>query len=267
MMGFSGSVTTTEYSMNPANQIPHAEIRAEHIRTLFRPTFITIIIAHITTGALLVFVLWDTAPHAALLVWLAILYSLTAVRWRLIRAYWRRPPSPEAAPRWGTATVIIVGLYGVVWGGAAVMFLDPDQPSSLIIITLILLGIVAGGTAAFSSYPRAYIAFAVPILLSLITVLLLHGGKVEVVIAILLILNLVINLLYIGNVHRVLTESLQLRFENIDLRRETEEKSALLETTLQNMRQGISVVDQDGRLRMRNQHFLELLGLRGPAGE
>ncbi|HYQ90916.1 MAG TPA: NahK/ErcS family hybrid sensor histidine kinase/response regulator, partial [Candidatus Competibacteraceae bacterium] len=51
------------------------------------------------------------------------------------------------------------------------------------------------------------------------------------------------------------------RFENIALRRETEEKSALLETTLQNIRQGISVVDRDGRLRMWNQRFLDLLGL------
>jgi len=31
--------------------------------------------------------------------------------------------------------------------------------------------------------------------------------------------------------------------------------------TLQNMQQGISMVDQDGRLRMWNQHFLDLLGL------
>lgn len=47
------------------------------------------------------------------------------------------------------------------------------------------------------------------------------------------------------------------------LRRETEEKSALLEATLQNLRQGISVVDRDGRLRMWNQRFLDLLDLKG----
>jgi len=247
--------------MNLDNQLLRAEIQAEHIRTLFRSAFITIIIAHIITPAFLVFILWDTAPHASLLAWLTVLYSLAAIRWFFIRAYRRHPPSSELAPRWGLATVILVGLLGVVWGGAAILFLNPEQPASLIIITLILLGIVAGGTAAFSSYPRAYIAFAVPILLSLTTVLLLHGGKVEVVIAILLVLNLVINLIYISNVHRVLNDSLRLRFENIALRRETEEKSALLKTTLQNIRQGISVVDRDGRLRMWNQRFLDLLGL------
>jgi signal transduction histidine kinase len=243
------------------HRIPHADIQAEHIRTLFRPTFITIIIAHVITGACLVFTLWDTAPHATLLAWLAILYSLAVFRWFFIRAYRRHPPAPETAPRWGMATAVIVGLFGVVWGGAAILFLNPEQPASLIIITVLLVGIGAGGTAAFSSYPRAYIAFAVPILLPLTTVLLLHGGKVEVVMAILLILNLVLNLIYITNLHRMLNESLRLRFENIALRGETEEKSALLETTLQNMQQGISLVDQDGRLRMWNQHFLDLLGL------
>jgi len=35
------------------HRIPHADIQAEHIRTLFRPTFITIIIAHAITGAFL----------------------------------------------------------------------------------------------------------------------------------------------------------------------------------------------------------------------
>jgi PAS domain-containing protein len=57
-------------------------------------------------------------------------------------------------------------------------------------------------------------------------------------------------------------DSLRMRFENMALRRKAEEQSALLETTLHNMEQGISMVDRDGRLRLWNLHFLELLGLR-----
>jgi len=243
------------------HRIPHADIQAEHIRTLFRPTFITIIIAHAITGAFLVFVLWDTAPHGSLLVWLAALYSMVIVRVLFIRAYRQHPPSPEAAPQWGVLTAVLVGLFGMIWCGAPILFLDFAQPTSLIAITLILIGICAGGIAAFASYPLAYITFAVPILTSLTAVLWLRGGKVGIALAILVALNLVIHLIYLSNVHRVLNESLRLRFENIALRRETEEKSALLETTLQNMQQGISMVDQDGRLRMWNQHFLDLLGL------
>ncbi|MFO1430354.1 MAG: ATP-binding protein [Candidatus Competibacteraceae bacterium] len=52
-----------------------------------------------------------------------------------------------------------------------------------------------------------------------------------------------------------------MRFENMALRREAEEQSTLLETTLHSMEQGISLVDRDGRLRLWNPHFLDLLGL------
>ncbi|MFO1429170.1 MAG: NahK/ErcS family hybrid sensor histidine kinase/response regulator [Candidatus Competibacteraceae bacterium] len=247
--------------MTPDHRIPQAEIQAEHIRTLFRPAYIAIFIAHIITGAVLFFILWDTAPHDSLLGWLAALYSTALIRMLLIRAYRQQPPSPEAAPRWGLITAVLTGIFGLIWGVAPILFLDPAQPASLIAITLILNVICAGGTVAFASYPPAFITFAVPILTSLTAILWLRGGKVGMALAILVALNLVINLIYLSNVHRVLNESLRLRFENIALRRETEEKSALLETTLQNMQQGISVVDREGRLRMWNQHFLDLLGL------
>jgi len=247
--------------MNPDNQLLRAEIQAEHIRTLFRPAFITVIIAHIIMSAFLVFILWDSAPHNTLLAWLAVLYSLAAVRWFLIRAYKRHPPSLEAAPRWGLATAALIGLHGLVWGGAAILFLDPGQPVSLIMITTILAGMGVTGVVVFASYPLAFITFIVPVFTSLFTVLLLRGGKVGVVITILCVMMLVVAWIYVSNFHRVLDDSLRFRFENIALRRETEEKSTLLKTTLQNIRQGISVVDRDGRLRLWNQRFLDLLGL------
>ncbi|HYQ91742.1 MAG TPA: NahK/ErcS family hybrid sensor histidine kinase/response regulator [Candidatus Competibacteraceae bacterium] len=247
--------------MTADHRIPQAEIQAEHIRTLFRPGYTTIFIAYFITGAVLVFILWDTAPQDSLLTWLAALYSMALIRILFIRAYRQHPPSPEAAPRWGVITAVLTGIFGIIWGLAPILFLDPAQPASLIAITLILNVICVGGTVAFSSYPPAFITFAVPILTSLATVLWLRGGKVGMALAILVALNLLINLIYLSNVHRALNESLRLRFENIALRRETEEKSALLETTLQNMQQGISVIDQEGRLRMWNQHFLDLLGL------
>ncbi len=247
--------------MNSDNQPLRAEIQAEHIRILFRPPFIIIIFAHIIAGAFLVFILWDMAPHNTLLIWLAVLYSLVAVRWFFIRAYRRHPPSPEIAPRWGLATAALMALFGVVWGGAAILFLDPGQPVSLATVSCILIGMGIAGVMIFASYPLAFITFVVPIFTSLFTVLLLRGGEVGVIITILCAMMLVVTLIYASIFHQVLDDSLRLRFENIALRRETEEKSALLETTLQNIRQGISVVDRDGRLRMWNQRFLDLLGL------
>ena len=113
---------------------------------------------------------------------------------------------------------------------------------------------------AVVSYPPAYLASALT-LLSLAAVLILRAGAAGADVALLVSLNLAASLFYARNVYKTLNRSLQLRFENAALRRETEEKSALLETTLQNIQQGISLIDHEGRLRMWNRQWLNLLDL------
>jgi len=161
---------------------------------------------------------------------------------------------------WGTVGTILSWVFGLAWGVVPILFLDPGQPVTLIIITVILVGLNAQALMAVVSYPPAYFASLV-VLLSLITVLLLRGGMIGAQVALLVGLNLIASLFYARNVYKTLNHSLLLRFENTTLRRETEEKSALLETTLQHIQQGISLIDRESRLRMWNQRFLDLLGL------
>jgi signal transduction histidine kinase len=71
---------------------------------------------------------------------------------------------------------------------------------------------------------------------ALIAVLLWHGGAVSNTVALLAIVASVAYFIGARNVHRLLTESLKLSFENLALRREAEEKSALLETALQDLK-------------------------------
>jgi signal transduction histidine kinase len=244
--------------MNPSNSVTHAEIQAELIDTLFRSVPIAIVV-HTVTSTVLVLMLWAMAPHDSLLAWLVILYALTVARWFLMRAYRRRRPTLTSTRYWGTVMTTLSWLFGSVWATVPILFLDPGQPETLIIITVILVGLNAQALMAVVSYPPAYFA-SILVLLSLAAVLLLRGGTVGAEIALLVSLNLVASLFYARNVYRTLNQSLQLRFENTALRRETEEKSALLETTLQHIQQGISLIDPENRLRMWNQRFLDLLG-------
>ncbi len=244
--------------MNPSNHVAHAEIQAEHIDTLFRSVPIAIIV-HTVTGTILVLMLWGVASHDKLLAWLVVLYGLTVARWFLMHAYRRRSTS-ETTARWGTAAATLSWIFGLTWGAVPILFLDPEQSTTLIIITVILAGLNAQALMAVVSYPPAYFA-SVLVLLSLITVLLLRGGAIGAEVALLVSLNLVASLFYTRNVYGTLSHSLRLRFENTTLRRETEEKSALLETTLQHIQQGISLIDRENRLRMWNRNFLDLLGL------
>lgn len=243
--------------MNPSNPVTHGEIRSELIDTLFRSVPIAILV-HIVFGTVFVFLLWNIAPRHHLLAWLAVVYGLTAMRWFLMRAYRQRQPASEFD--WGTAAALLSWTFGLAWGTVPFLFLEPEQPLTLIIITVILVGLNAQALMAVVSYPPAYFA-SVLVLLSLIIVLLLRGGLIGAEVALLVSLNLVASLVYARNVYKTLRHSLQLRFENSALQRETEEKSALLETTLQHIQQGISLVDQENQLRMWNRNFVDLLGL------
>ena len=250
--------TRRRHFMAPNKFNPRAEVQAELINALFRPAPIILII-HAVTSMVLVLMLWPLAPHDQLLGWLIFVYSLIVARGFLVYAYRRRRPTLEKAPRWGIATTMLSGLFGLTWGAVPILFLDAGQPS-LIIITVALIGLNTQALMAVVSYPPAYFA-SILTLLCLIVVLLWRGGALGVEITVLLTLNLVASLFYANNIYRALNNSLHLTFENASLRRETEEKSALLEAILQNMQQGISVVDQEGRLRMWNQRFVDLFHL------
>lgn len=243
--------------MNPSNPVTYAEIQSELIDTLYRSVPIAIIV-HIVFSTVFVFLLRNIAPRHNLLAWLAVLYGLTVVRWFLMRAYQQRQPTSKFD--WGTAAAILSWAFGLAWGTVPFLFLEPGQPLTLIIITVILVGLNAQALMAVVSYPPAYFA-SVLVLSSLIIVLLLRGGLIGAEIALLVSLNLVASVFYARNVYKTLRHSLQLRFENAALRRETEEKSILLETTLQHIQQGISLIDRENRLRMWNQNFVDLLGL------
>lgn len=245
--------------MSDSERINQADIRAELIGTLFRSIPIAIAV-HLVLSALLALALWETEARPNLLVWLATLYGLAGARWGLMHAYQRRRRSPGAVPVWGRAATALSWAFGLLWAAVPLLFLEPEQPANLLIITVILVVLNAQGLMAVVSYPPAYLASAL-VLLSLAATLVVRADILGAQVALLVGLNLVASLYYAYNVYKTLNHSLQLRFENAALRRETEEKSALLETTLQNIQQGISLIDRDDRLQMWNPQFLRLLDL------
>ncbi|HRC72549.1 MAG TPA: hypothetical protein PK880_08445, partial [Candidatus Competibacter sp.] len=116
--------------MNPGDRVTQAEIQAELIGTLFRSIPVAIAV-HVVSSTVLVSMLWDKAARDRLLLWLAALYGLAAVRWLLLRAYQRRRPTVEGIPPWGRAAAALSWTFGLAWGAVPVLFLDPAQPLNL----------------------------------------------------------------------------------------------------------------------------------------
>jgi signal transduction histidine kinase len=154
-------------------------------------------------------------------------------------------------------------LVGLCWGMAAVWFLVPSQPTNVMIMVITLNIEVIGGVLTWFCYLPAAIAILVPIALPLVYFLLLEGGNAYIATSLILSLLTILALKSSMNIAKMLNHALNLNFENAALRKESEEKSLLLETALENMSQGISMSDQDDRLRMWNQQFTSLLGETG----
>ena len=246
---------------------PHAgafrnDVRAELVRYLYRQAPASIVALFIVAG-ILAYVLWDIVPQQWLIGWLAALVAVNTLRFAQIGMFFHRNPPNEGITRWAVISAAGSALVGTVWAVACFLFLDPAHPISLITITVILMGLSAGSIVNLASYLPSFWVVVGPSMGALVGVLLWHGDSISNTVALLAAVASIAYVVGARNVHRLLTGSLQLSFENLALRREAEEKTALLEATLHNMRQGISLSDKNGRLRMWNPQFVDLLGVPG----
>lgn len=239
-----------------------ADIDAELVRYLYRQAPSSIVTLFVVAG-ILAYVLWDIAPQRSLIGWLVALVAVNTLRFVQIGMFSRRKPQNPGIARWAVISAAGSALVGTVWAIACFLFLDPAHPISLITVTVILMGVSAGSIVNLASYLPSFWVVVGPSMGALIGVLLWHGDPVSRTVALLAAMASIAYIVGARNVNRLLTDSLQLSFENVALRREAEEKTALLEATLQNMRQGISLSDASGRLRMWNPQFVDLLGVPG----
>ena len=214
------------------------DVNAELVRHLYRQASGSIVTLFVV-ALILAFVLWDIFPHSLILGWLAALAAVSVLRFAQIGAFRRRNPSTQECRRWGLMSAAGSALVGGVWALACVLFLDPSQPLSLIALTVILMGIAAGAVVNLSSYLPSFWAVVGPSMGALIAVLLWHGGSISNTVAVLAAVASAGYAVGARNVHRLLTESLQLSFENLGLRREAEQHVADLrrrETALETAR-------------------------------
>jgi signal transduction histidine kinase len=142
----------------------------------------------------------------------------------LLRAFARVRPGPGAAARGGRYWAICSTLAGVLWGAAAVMMF-PQSAAYQALLIVCLFGAVLGGLYLTAVYKPSFYGFVLPALLPLIARVALVGDQVHLFIA---GVTTVVLAFVVGFGHRlnnVLTHSLVIRYENIDLIGELKERT------------------------------------------
>jgi signal transduction histidine kinase len=213
---------------------------------------------------LLIFGLWDTVAHHLLLLWFAMLTLFNLFRWRVLRFYYiHKEALIKDIGKFKHLMLFGSALIGVCWVLGIIWFLVPSEPSNVLIISIALIIQIVGAIATWFCYLPAVMVISLPPILLLLISLFLQGDKISISTGLIFSLMAVLIVITSIKLAKMLNHALLLNYENAALRKESEEKSLLLETALENMAQGISMTDKNDQLRMWNRQFTKLLGSAG----
>jgi signal transduction histidine kinase len=148
--------------------------------------------------------------------WWALLTTVSAARYRLVRRFRDTKPGPEAARDWARRAVLGTLATGALWG-YCIVDLGPRWGSDGYPLAVFLVaGIPAVGLTANAALLPGYLALQLPILLPYAaTLLFLHGGELFPFLGGIAALIYALVLAILGRVvNRRIAEGFELRFRN-----------------------------------------------------
>ena len=164
-------------------------------------------------------VMWQQEAPWVMAAWMAAILANQAWRGVLVRAYRRAAPPVRDAARWGAYWVVGSTLAGALWGFAAVAMF-PTLPAYQALFIVCQFGVILGGLSRTAVYKPSFYGFVLAVLVPLIARVAIEGDQVHLFTAGVLGVVLVFVLAFGRQVNGVLTQSLMMRYENVDLIRE-----------------------------------------------
>ena len=189
------------------------KVRREQITSLYRQLPISIggtLIGMLVLAA----AMWRVSPHVPLLGWCVFVSANQG--WRaLLHARFFRADVPDATiDRWALYWATGAGISGLLWGSTAFLFLSSTEPHYQVVLTVLVFGVTTGAVPLIASDRWSFYAFVVPALLPYV---LRNAFEDDVSSGLLMVIEFVVMLAIISfgrNYNRLLTRSLQDRFQN-----------------------------------------------------
>src|SRR6476661_6854172 len=192
-----------------------ARARADQVATLYAH-------GHLTSwsmglGALILCAaMWNEVPLRWMAIWCALIVLNQSWRAALVHAFRRIRPGADATPRWGGYWAIGSFLAGSLWGAAGVTMF-PEAPAHQALLIVCLFGAALGGLNLTAVYKPSFYGFVLPALVPLIVRVALVGDGVHFLIAGVTSVVLAFVIGFGHQLNDVLTRSLVIRYENVDL--------------------------------------------------
>jgi signal transduction histidine kinase/CheY-like chemotaxis protein len=165
----------------------------------------------------LIITLWRNVPHAWLGYWLCIQALAQVHRFWVWFGYRRAPVTAERNAFWRRRYAEYMFFAGLVWGLAALLFFRSESALAQVFTMCALYGIAGGAVSGNAYHPPALRAFVLPIFSAVMLRTLLIGRAEYIALGVASLFYLGILLLFCRVQHRSVLESIQIRFENLDL--------------------------------------------------
>ena len=192
------------------------EIRAAQVRLLFEQ-LPSALLATVVNAGILTAILWSNVSRSLLAGWFLLVLLVASGREVHRRTYLHRNPAGNQSQRWSRQFLCGVAANGALWGAAGYLFFTTESYTHQLFLVFVLMGMASGGIATLSALPGAYLLYVIPALTSYLVQLLRSGDKLHLAMAGMLVLYVSMMITIGHRLYRTVRQSLQLRFQNLDL--------------------------------------------------
>ncbi len=189
---------------------------AEKVKQLYKnmPIGLT---ASLVNSLILVILLWEVVPSAALSIWFAASVTLAAFGYLHFLKFTRSEYKTAEFRKYEFRFNIWIGLSGLLWGSAGVFLFPINSLPHQVLIVFVSGGMVAGAAGTYSISMKAFLAFSLPALFPVIVKFFLIGDPVRMGMGGMTLLFGCLMYLTAKRVRHAILMVFKLKFENSDL--------------------------------------------------
>jgi len=239
-----------------------AAVRVQQIRALYRQSrfvlWANVIIAVLASAAL-----WHSTSQRALVAWVSLMAVVALLRSELMRRFRATPPGAPVLDPSGRLFVIGSAIAGAGWGLAVMLFFDPRDEASQLVLTFAIGGMTAAAAGTWASHPPTFWSYFIASLGPLLVRTLSVGGGAHLAMGCMLVAYTAGMARVVSTNHQTLTQTFRFSLENEELLERLSLSTASLEETNRTLEQ--RVVERTAALErqaeaLRNAQRLEVVG-------
>ena len=228
------------------------KIRGEAVNLIFCQSRISMV-SYLVLTPIMAALFSDRVSPIALWIWVGLMAGIALLRLLLVRHYLQSDIYAEDIKRWERRFVLSLLAAGVLWGMPGMLFTTRLEPTSMVIMAMVLLGLSGGSMSAFGHHSPSHAAFTWPLIAPFTVYQLQTGSHAGWMIGLAGLLYLILTTRIVSGFQRGLYDALATSYDRLSSISELTRVSQQLEQA------NSSLDQQNDRLAEMNDLFSSML--------